>query len=832
MEVIRGEWRQFLGDIYYRKRKIYSMKWDVDLSRCTHVSAPFGGPIAIAKIVNKRVHSRTPDGKPTIDIFTSAGDLISSFLWEKGQIVQMGWTNKENLVIVLDDGSVMIFSIFGELITQFSLGKQVQQQGLYECNIWGSGVVVLTNLLNFFVVEDFEEPRPVAMNCPPLSDTPASWTIIDPRFSRTRQVQVLVATQKGDILVVDINNPPVDPFLSNGPFLKMSMSPQGNLLACFTASGNVFVTPPDFQGTCYTFPTESTAVPLQMAWCGGDSVVCLCGLPEGKSFLLMVGPQNKYLSYNYYEPLFMIPEIDGMRIISQSSCEIWQLVPSVTVETCKIASTHPSAILYDAMKYFEEESPQADEYIRRIKNDLGVAVKKCVEAAGYEFAPDLQHQLLKAASFGKSFVEFYTPDFFVNTCKIIRVLNAMRDPSIGIPMTYDQFKALTPRVVIDRLLNRHQHLLAYSICDFLKIKPDQVLVHWAASKVKKLEENDQMVLDAIVEKLKPIPGISYAEIASTAYKYGRSKLATRLLDFEPRAADQVPLLISMEQDELALKKAIESGDTDLMYLVLLHIKRTKDVQQFIRTISKQPEALDMFISYCKEQEPSLLPELYATPGQEHRALSHKFFTAFHKPNVAEQIPSFEKLASSFSKEQTFERSVAQEQAALLALQRSLDNTLTDSNVNFVGKTISETLHHLILLGANKQVQKVRETFQVPDKRYWWIKIKALASIQAWDQLFLFSKQKKSPVGFAPFAEVCLDADEITEAVKYIPNISDPITRLDFFIRVGAYVQAATVASKEIRDLDPEIAERIWRECKKEDPEVLPRVEQLLSKYMA
>lgn len=37
----------------------------------------------------------------------------------------------------------------------------------------------------------------------------------------------------------------------------------------------------------------------------------------------------------------------------------------------------------------------------------------------------------------------------------------------------------------------------------------------------------------------------------------------KLIDHEPRAADQVPLLISMQEDELALMKAIESGDTDL-----------------------------------------------------------------------------------------------------------------------------------------------------------------------------------------------------------------------------------------------------------------------------
>ena len=41
------------------------------------------------------------------------------------------------------------------------------------------------------------------------------------------------------------------------------------------------------------------------------------------------------------------------------------------------------------------------------------------------------------------------------------------------------------------------------------------------------------------------------------------KSSQQLLDYEPRAADQVPLLISMQEDERALIKAIESGDTDL-----------------------------------------------------------------------------------------------------------------------------------------------------------------------------------------------------------------------------------------------------------------------------
>ena len=37
----------------------------------------------------------------------------------------------------------------------------------------------------------------------------------------------------------------------------------------------------------------------------------------------------------------------------------------------------------------------------------------------------------------------------------------------------------------------------------------------------------------------------------------------KLLDHEPRACDQVPLLLTMKEDRLALLKAVDSGDTDL-----------------------------------------------------------------------------------------------------------------------------------------------------------------------------------------------------------------------------------------------------------------------------
>ena len=46
------------------------------------------------------------------------------------------------------------------------------------------------------------------------------------------------------------------------------------------------------------------------------------------------------------------------------------------------------------------------------------------------------------------------------------------------------------------------------------------------------------------------------------------------MDYEPQAREQVPLLLDLGQEVPALMKAMESGDTDLIYTVLLrmHVK--------------------------------------------------------------------------------------------------------------------------------------------------------------------------------------------------------------------------------------------------------------------
>lgn len=91
-----------------------------------------------------------------------------------------------------------------------------------------------------------------------------------------------------------------------------------------------------------------------MGWCGMDSI-----LLYWDDMLLMVAPQAEPVRYFYDEPLVLIPECDGVRILSNSSMEFLQRVPSSTEHIFTIGSTSPAALLYDALDHFDRRSAKA-----------------------------------------------------------------------------------------------------------------------------------------------------------------------------------------------------------------------------------------------------------------------------------------------------------------------------------------------------------------------------------------------------------------------------------------------------------------------------------------
>jgi vacuolar protein sorting-associated protein 16 len=113
----------------------------------------------------------------------------------------------------------------------------------------------------------------------------------------------------------------------------MALSPNGRFLALYTSSngaGRVYVVYSDFQKGISDFVvppsvTESDSTVRQVGWVGDDAVVVTW--EDGR--VIVFGPTGGYLEYFYNEGVWIVEEIDGLRIYSATTCEFLQKVPGM-----------------------------------------------------------------------------------------------------------------------------------------------------------------------------------------------------------------------------------------------------------------------------------------------------------------------------------------------------------------------------------------------------------------------------------------------------------------------------------------------------------------------
>ena len=582
-----------------------------------------------------------------------------------------------------------------------------------------------------------------------------------------------------------------DRMLQNGPFTHTSVSPNGRFVALHTDDGKVWVVSSDFQNKFSEYDSKAKTVPKDVQWCGNNSVVL-----AWEDEVHMVGPNGAASKYYYDGRVHLVADIDGIRIISNDVCEFLQKVPEVTEDVFKLGSTSPAAVLVDAIEQLEKQSPKADDDIQLIGPNLGDAVDTCVKAAGHDFSVHWQKQLLKAASFGKSVLDLYNSDDFVDMCETLRVLNAVRYYEIGLPLSYEQFIRLTPEKLVQRLLNRHEYLLALRVSDYLRLPTDGIYVHWASQKVRVSSEDEESICRMIVQKLKGKRGISFEEIAKAAYDEGRGRLATELLNHEARAGKQVPLLLSMEEDEIALDKAIESGDTDLVFFVLLQLKKKLPLSSFFRVLTNRPVASALVESSARAQDKELLKDLYYQDDRRLDGAGILLGESLSQPSVTSQIDKL-KLAHKLladSKEHAVEAKAIDEASKLLKLQQALERDLDEP---FVGLSVQATIFKLTRLGYGSRAKKVVADFRVAEPAAAWLRLRALVAKRDWAELEELGRARKSAIGWPPFFNEILAAGNPKLAATFVPKCTAATVseRVEMWVKCGLPARAGEEAAR-------------------------------------
>ncbi|KAJ8494739.1 hypothetical protein ONZ45_g13132 [Pleurotus djamor] len=469
---------------------------------------------------------------------------------------------------------------------------------------------------------------------------------------------------------------------------------------------------------------------------------------------------------------------------------------------------------------FSQKSPKADESIRSIRPELAAAVNECIDAAGQEWEPYWQRRLMSAAKYGRGYLDLFNPTDFVNMGQTLKVLNAVRYYEIGIPLTYTQYIHASPTHLVSRLTARNLHLLAHRISTYLSLKPDAVLKHWASAKIlhsragsgkDDATSGDDEICRIIVDKFQKLggPDVSYADIAKRAWEAGRSGLATKLLDYERKASDQVPLLLNMKEDGLALIKAVDSGDTDLsnaslftakystdicvVYHVLLHLYNRLPLGSFFRLIEDGGERLELASRllqvYAREQNREMLRDFYYSDDRRVESAVLSLDEAATIVDPASKVNAVKAAQKFFSedKDRSFEAKMMDESVRLLNFQQQLEQE-SDGKITFFGKSVNDTIHICLVNGMSKRADKVKNDFKVPDKRFWYLKLYALTSTRDFEGLEAFTKSKRSPIGYEPFVNHLVEKGFSKEAATYVVRCDSP-RRADLYVKCGEWRRA-------------------------------------------
>lgn len=137
-----------------------------------------------------------------------------------------------------------------------------------------------------------------------------------------------------------------------------------------------------------------------------------------------------------------------------------------------------------------------------------------------------------------------------------------------------------------------------------------------------------------------------------------------------------------------------------------------------------------------------------------------------------------------------------DQLELLAFQQSLQSEAGPSfAVPLVGLSLNETVRQCLVNNWPKKADKLRASFKIPDRRWTYLKLKALTETRDWEQLELFAK-KRPPIGYEAVAEHLIETGNSRQALTYISR-AEGRNRPELYVKAGEWVKAGEGESTSI-----------------------------------
>ena len=671
---------------------------------------------------------------------------------------------------------------------------------------------------------------------------------------------------------------------SLGSIVSLAISPSKNQIALLNSEGSVFFFHSTLDLDLSKFPRmkvkynpspdSKEAISYkpghQFLFCGEDAV-CLIGQLN----ILLLNAFDKTIEYKINETEDLNPpsedfyfckcisEIDGLRIVTGKSVYFIKKVPNELNQILGKEDT-PTKKLLKVYNGSITKEGNSEMEIREISSELGNAINKLQIAAAhiywldkdiYKERKNIQLYILNAAQFGKSFISKDDFDFdkFVETCKDIRIINNLRNHSTKCRLiTYDEYKAMTPKDLIKKLLLQQNYSLAAEISNYLDYNDKRVYQSYAISNIKRLPSNctisqQNKLYNELINKFQGVQNISYIKIAKKAFKYEKYEIGLKFLDNEKSILIKIPQYIKLKKWDKALELALETYDNNILNAVLDKILRNESVSVFISIVSKYSKAKSAIIDFLTKKAPDQL-EYYLRELKSNEILLFYYLELFFNSKTIEDKKKYVKMAKDIEKDETgvehkFYRNY------LECLEKSINfkneciknnaNTEEEKNDIDVDK-YDDSIYDCYKLGIMNGKETMIESqnsknFLLGNKKLTLIKFRTYAEQGKFEEIEnIINKftMKKLGVTAINMAEIYMEFNKYDKAVEYIKQINDVDYfdyKVDMMLFMEKYEDALEVIISD-KYKEPEKVKKLIDNIEKKRPDLKKKVEDLCLQY--
>uniref|UniRef100_A0A5K4EKW3 Vacuolar protein sorting-associated protein 16 homolog n=1 Tax=Schistosoma mansoni TaxID=6183 RepID=A0A5K4EKW3_SCHMA len=951
MTVLGEDWFA-IGDIYFRKLHLYDMPWGVgfSISQFKTSICQYSGYIAMYL-------DGQAGAKPILQIYTSSGKLVSQSVWKDAPGILLGWTLSEDLLVIQKTGFTTILDHQGKFVRRFSMGPEAEEREIICAKLftidYNTGIAILTGGNHIYITTSIETPRMRRLvELPGPVKSLSHWTIVTtPLETGTpdsfRSPWVMFSNNKnlyradfGTVEGIDLSKLTRS---AGSDICLLSISLNMQFVAIYLTNGELLITNTRFTELhSHIDLTQRISVmlmnnnsnsanqklnhPKTMLWLTNSAVVL-----QWNNLIAIISAQSDIYETFYVDDICLAQEIDGIRILSPTSHELLQRVPSPLESLGRIGASCPATWLLSASKSLKINCGRTNDYLLPIKqpNEMIDAISHCIEAACHATVdPICQQELLESAHLGRGLLsammnttsdtissttvnnnkntDHYSveaklkelADHAAKVCQTLRLLNSLAVPWLGIALTWRQFRELGPNKLFERLLSRCHYPMAielvrihqkhkwpisileesqsnYGTCTFTRL-----LAHWACNSSITSSEAATLISErvaAIVDKLfnnsseskskssnhhanyysTSIPHLDFADVASQAISAGRETVAEQILEYEPRAWRQVPLLLKLSRYNRALVRAVETGNPELITTVVVALQEQSKLPpaDLAMVLRRHPIALAIYQETLEQadhsksgSENSTKSALLNFDHENDRASEAKkiVLSAYQENSLVSRLTLLQNAEEIYRQSKNdFMAQQCNAQIRLLKFQsklekqeisapvfeiksipgsnRILPEVIQSSSINeklWVGQSLNTTLSRLLASGqSERQADQLRREFRVSEKRFAFLRVVGMAINNAsWSEMDKMIRAKKPPVNVEILIKICIDGNRIDEAVKLISKLP-PERTVRFWVMAGIE-EAIQVAVREKSEYD---LLYIQREVGKTNKELYDRI---------